>query len=69
MCITGGVAQRNRRINSPHTSSPAWGEIIVAVIDNLVLAGLWWGWHFRSAGYAALHLRLCTSRPCGTNKK
>jgi hypothetical protein len=45
MCITGGVAKRNRRsvetqcIASLHSSSPAWGEIIVAVIDNLALAG------------------------------
>ncbi|MDR1484439.1 MAG: hypothetical protein LBT09_06410 [Planctomycetaceae bacterium] len=30
-------------IASLHSSSPAWGEIIVAVIDNFVLAGL--GYH------------------------
>ncbi|MDR1484485.1 MAG: hypothetical protein LBT09_06640, partial [Planctomycetaceae bacterium] len=40
-------------IASLHSSSPAWGEIIVAVIDNLALAGL--GYHaimYRSLRYA-----------------
>ncbi|MDR1483383.1 MAG: hypothetical protein LBT09_01020 [Planctomycetaceae bacterium] len=53
------------------SSSPAWGESIVAVIDNLALAGL--GYHAIciTVGCATLHLhlRLCISRPCGTNKK
>ncbi|MDR3196988.1 MAG: hypothetical protein LBU34_03875 [Planctomycetaceae bacterium] len=40
MCITGGEAQRNRRIPPTSNISPAWGEIMIVLVDNLVPAGL-----------------------------
>ncbi|MDR3196383.1 MAG: hypothetical protein LBU34_00820 [Planctomycetaceae bacterium] len=39
MCITGGGAQRNRRITTPKNISPARGEIIRQHNHNLALAG------------------------------
>ncbi|MDR3198851.1 MAG: hypothetical protein LBU34_13375 [Planctomycetaceae bacterium] len=41
MCITGGEAQRNRRIPPPTKPKPRRGEIINQHNYNLALAGLW----------------------------
>ncbi|MDR3199144.1 MAG: hypothetical protein LBU34_14850 [Planctomycetaceae bacterium] len=68
MCITVGGAKRNLRIGTPTQQSPAWGEIMAVLANNLVPAGLlFFGDVIRRLRFASppvMHIS-----PCGLRTK
>ncbi|MDR3197930.1 MAG: hypothetical protein LBU34_08700 [Planctomycetaceae bacterium] len=69
MCITVGGAKRNLRIRTPqHHKAPHGARLSSNTTIISPLQGLYFVWA-GSGGCAALHRRLCTSRPAGLGQK